>query len=248
MSWVDSHCHLDHKAFADDLTHVLQQAMQAGIDKFIVPGTAFHAWEQQQTLEQKYPNIYLAYGIHPWFCDLHTEEHLEQLDDLLDDAVAVGECGLDLSPNKPDIAKQTYWFEAQLGLATKHDLPVIIHSVQAHHLVTELLAKHSGLRGVIHGFAGNIQQAQAFINHDFKIGIGTRLLKADTDKTKSLLSQLPLEHILLETDAPDGFGKDARNEPKELIVVANIVAKLGGHSAEDVLNICSQHAKDLFKL
>ncbi len=248
MSWVDSHCHLDHKAFADDLTHVLQQAMQAGIDKFIVPGTAFHAWEQQQALEQKYPNIYLAYGIHPWFCDLHTEEHLQQLDDLLNHAVAVGECGLDLSPNKPDIKTQIYWFEAQLDLADKHALPVIIHSVQAHHVVVDLLAKHPGLHGVVHGFTGNIQQAQAFIERGFHIGIGTRLIKAASDKTKSLLTKLPLEHILLETDAPDGLGKDARNEPKELIVVANIVAKLGGHNTEDVLHLCSQHAKDLLKL
>jgi len=246
MSWVDSHCHLDHQSFEHDLTHVLQRAMQEGISQFVVPGTAFHQWENQQALEQKYPNVSLAFGIHPWFCDLHTEEHLEQLDDLLDDAVAVGECGLDLMPNKPAIEKQTYWFEAQLALAKKHDLPAIVHSVKASHLVLESLKKLKSTRGVIHGFSGNMQQAQAFIDCGYFIGIGTRLIKNHSDKATALLTQLPLRHILLETDAPDGMGKDVRNEPKELILVANIVAKLREQEPKHILDVCSQNAKELF--
>jgi len=248
MSWVDSHCHLDHASFDHDLTQVLQRAMDEGITQFVVAGTAFHQWEAQQALEQKYPNVSLAFGIHPWFCDLHGEEHLEQLDDLLDTAIAVGECGLDLMPNKPDIKKQTYWFEAQLALAKKHDLPAIVHSVKAHHLVLDCLKKMKSNRGVIHGFSGNIQQAQSFIDCGYFIGIGTRLIKAHSDKTMDLLTQLPLRHVLLETDAPDGMGKNARNEPKELILVANIVAKLRNTEAKEVLDICSQNAKELFDI
>jgi TatD DNase family protein len=248
MSWVDSHCHLDHASFAHDLTDVMRSAMDEGISQFVVPGTAFQQWENQEALEQKYPNISLAFGIHPWFCDLHAEEHLEQLDDLLDDAVAVGECGLDLMPNKPDISKQTYWFEAQLALASKHDLPAIVHSVKAHHLVLDSLKKMKSRRGVIHGFAGNVQQAQSFIDSGYFIGIGTRLIKTYSDKAVDLLTQLPLRHMLLETDAPDGMGKDARNEPKELILVANIVAKLRHKTPKEVLDICSQNAKELFNL
>ncbi|MDQ7004946.1 MAG: TatD family hydrolase [Ghiorsea sp.] len=237
MSWVDSHCHLDHVAFKHDLPQVLSQAQDLGIKRFIVPSVGSHRWSKQQDIQEKYPNTYHAYGIHPWFCDLHNEEHLEQLDDLLNNAVAVGECGLDFSPNKPSKEQQMYWFEAQVTLAKKHQLPLIIHSVKANDVIASTLKKQSTCRGVIHGFTGNINQAQTFIKHGFKIGIGTRLLKANADKTKTLLSQLPLEFILLETDAPDGLGRDARNEPKALIVVANAVAKLGGHSAENVLNL-----------
>ncbi len=248
MSWIDSHCHLDHASFEHDLTAVLQRAMDDGVSKFVVAGTAFHQWDNQQALEQKYPNIYNAYGIHPWFCDLHTEEHLEQLDDRLDDAIAVGECGLDLMPNKPDIEKQTFWFEAQLALAKKHDLPAIVHSVKAHDLVVRSLKKVKSSRGVVHGFSGNMQQAQALIDCGYFIGIGTRLIKTHSDKAIALLRELPLRHMLLETDAPDGMGKDVRNEPKELILVANIVAKIREQAPETVLDTCSQNAKELFDI
>jgi TatD DNase family protein len=246
--FIDSHCHLDHPSFKHDLTAVLQEAIDIGIDQFIVPGTAFHQWEKQQQLEQKYPNIYFAYGIHPWFCDLHHEEHLEQLDILLNHAIAVGECGLDFSPNKPKKDKQTYWFEAQLRLAEKHHLPLIIHSVKAYDEITTCLKKHVGLQGVIHGFAGSTQQAKILTALGFYIAIGSRLVHQNPAKVDILVNAIPLSSILLETDAPDGLGKEIRNEPKKLIVVANIIAKLRNLPTEEVLSICSKNAKDLFRL
>ncbi|HID37148.1 MAG TPA: TatD family deoxyribonuclease, partial [Ghiorsea sp.] len=238
MAWIDSHCHLNHERFSHDLTDVLQRAMQEGISQFLVPGTAFHQWETQRALEQKYPNIHLAYGIHPWFCDLHNEEHLEQLDDLLNNAVAVGECGLDFSPNKPSKEQQMHWFEAQVTLAKKHQLPLIIHSVKANDVIASTLKKQPTCRGVVHGFAGSLQQAQALIKLGYYIAIGTRLIHSRPKKTAALVTQLPLTSLLLETDAPDGLGKQTRNEPKELIVVANVVAKLRQQQPEEVLNIC----------
>ncbi len=247
-SFIDSHCHLNHSSFEQDLTQVLQRAIDEGITQFIVPGTRFDQWGNQQQLKQKYPNIYLAYGIHPWFCDLHHTKHLEQLDTLLHDAIAVGECGLDTSPNKPSLEKQTFWFEAQLTLAEKHDLPVIVHSVKATHLILTSLKKHPQTHGVIHGFTGNIQQAESLIQCGYLIGIGTRLVQANTKKTQALLQQLPLEYMILETDAPDGMGKHIRNEPKALILVANIIAQIRQTNANNILDICSKNTRELFQL
>ena len=248
MAWIDSHCHLDHVSFNHDLPQVLQQANDVGIQQFIVPSVGFHQWEEQQRIQTKHPNTFHAYGVHPWFCDLHEEAHLEQLDDLLDNAIAVGECGLDFMPNKPNQDKQLWWFEAQLSLAEKHDLPLIIHSVKAADKVASFLKKHAKTRGVIHGFSGSLQQAQVFIKLGFHIAIGTRLIRANPSKTKDLVTQLPLTSILLETDSPDGLGKHVRNEPKELMLVANIVAKLRQQQPEEVLNICTQNAQELFNL
>ncbi len=247
MAWIDSHCHLDHAAFEHDLPQVLQQAQDAGITQYIVPGVGFHRWEAQQAIQHTYPNTHHAYGIHPWFCDLHTETHLEQLDDLLDHAIAVGECGLDFMPGKPKKERQIHWFETQLALAIKHDLPVIVHSVRAGDTVLACLKKHRGIRGVVHGFMGSLQQAEQLIKLGFLIGISTRLVHDSPKKTAQLAANLPLQHLLLETDAPDGMGKHVRNEPRELILVANIVAKLRQQTADEVLDTCTQNAKDLFQ-
>lgn len=248
---IDSHCHLDHIKFKHDLAEVLTRAHQQGVQQFIVAGVGFQQWPEQQRIKDLYPNIFNAYGIHPWFCDLHQEAHLEQLDALLSDgsdAVAVGECGLDLMPNRPDMDKQLWWFQAQLALAKKNDLPLIIHSVKASDMVVQQLKKYPESRGVIHGFSGSLQQAHSFINLGFLIGIGTRLIQTNASKTQALLTDLPLASILLETDAPDGLGKDARNEPAHLIQVAHAIAKLRNQDSATILATCSKNAQELFQL
>ena len=248
LTWLDSHCHLDHKAFSHDLPQVIERAQSNGIQQFIVPGVGSHQWQDQQQLQEAYPFIFNAYGIHPWFCDLHQRDHLIDLDDILPQAVAVGECGLDFMPGKPKEASQIHWFEAQIDLAKKHQLPLIIHCVRAADKTAQILKAHPDATGVIHGFTGSLQQAQKFTDLGFKIGIGTRFIHRASDKTEALLTAIPLEHLLLETDAPDGHGKSVRNEPSGIILIANIMAKLRTQSAESILNICSQNARELFQL
>jgi TatD DNase family protein len=247
-TWIDSHCHLNHVAFQHDLPQVFERAKQQGVHQFIVAGTAFHAWESQQQLQAEYTSVFNAFGVHPWFCDEHKERHLKQLDGLLRKAVAVGECGIDLTPNRPKLETQLWWFQAQLELALKHNLPVIIHSVRAADVVVQELKDQPNTRGVIHGFSGNMQQAINFIKQGYFIGIGTRLVHQDSPKTLALLAELPLESILLETDAPDGLGQTARNEPSGLVNVANIMAKLRNQDANTILEVCSKNARELFQL
>jgi len=247
-AWLDSHCHLDHKAFARDLPEVIQRAQAKGIHQFIVPGIGFHQWQEQLQLQDTHANIFNAFGIHPWFCDLHERDHLMELDDLLEQAVAVGECGLDFMPGKPKQASQVYWFEAQIDLAKKHQLPLIIHCVRATDQTTKILKAHPESKGVIHGFAGSLQQAQRFTDLGFMIGVGTRMIHRESSKTQALLRQIPLEYLLLETDAPDGHGKNIRNEPSGIVLVADILAKLRDIDSKIILDTCSANARELFQL
>jgi len=248
LAWIDSHCHLDDARFNDDLDMVLSRADAQNIKQFIVPAVNASQWVTQQALKTSHPNIFNAFGIHPWFCHQHRNEHLVQLETLLQQAIAVGECGLDLMPNRPALDLQMFWFEAQLKLAEKHQLPVIIHAVKSTDMVLKTLKSYPNIRGVIHGFSGSLQQAEALTKVGFFLGIGTRLIQSDSKKAQQLLKSIPLEVMLLETDAPDGLGAEQRNEPCHLIQVAEYIAKLRNQDVNTILLTCSQNTRELFKL
>jgi len=247
LRMIDSHCHLDDARFADDVQSILKHATARGIEKFIIPGVRSEQWPLQQHLEATYSTIHNAFGIHPWFCHQHNDSHLYQLEALLPHAIAVGECGLDFSIQQPDMDTQRYFFQKQLALADTFKLPVIVHCVQSTEHVAMQLRSYPQLRGVIHGFAGSLQQAETFINMGFSIGIGTRLLQRPGKKAKALLHKLPLTSILLESDAPDGL-KYQRNEPANLIDIAQTLATLRQISLECVQSQCTRNTKELFSL
>jgi len=245
---IDSHCHLNDPRFSKDLEHVLLRAQQSTIQHFIVPGVQHGQWSAQQALAAQQANISNAFGIHPWYCDQHDNSHLEQLEKLLPHAIAVGECGLDFMPNRPAHHIQTACFQKQIELAIQFDLPLIIHSVKSADQVAAQLRPYPHCRGVIHGFSGSLQQAKVFIKLDFYIAIGTRLLQNKGQKYNALLQKLPLESLLLETDAPDGLGKQQRNEPANLLDVAKRLATIRGISLESVQQQCTRNTKELFSL
>jgi len=245
---IDSHCHLDDPRFSKDLEHILLRAHQSGIQHFIIPGVQHGQWSAQQALATQQANISSAFGIHPWYCDQHDNSHLEQLEKLLPHAIAVGECGLDFMPKRPAHHIQIACFQKQIQLAIQFDLPLMIHSVKSADQVAAQLRPYPQLCGVIHGFSGSIQQATAFIKLGFYIGIGTRLLQNKGQKTNALPQKLPLESLLLETDAPDGLGKQQRNEPANLLDVAKRLATIRGIPLESVQQQCTRNTKELFSL
>jgi len=245
---IDSHCHLDDPRFSKDLEHILLRAQQSGVQHFIIPSVQHGQWSAQQILAAQHPNISNAFGIHPWYCHQHDDSHLEQLEKLLPHAIAVGECGLDFMPNRPAHKIQVTCFQKQIELAIQFDLPLIIHSVKSADQVTAQLRLQPQIRGVIHGFSGSLQQAKTFIKLGLYIGIGTRLLQYQGQKTNALLRELPLECILLETDAPDGLGKQHRNEPANLLDVAQRLATIRGIPLESVQQQCTSNTKELFSL
>ncbi len=245
---IDSHCHLDDARFSNDLEYVLLNAQQLGIEHFIIAGVQHSQWQAQQALAAQHANISNAFGIHPWYCDQHDNSHLERLEELLPHAIAVGECGLDFMPNRPAHHIQIECFQKQIELAVQFDLPLIIHSVKSADQVAAQLRPYPQLCGVIHGFSGSFQQAEAFIKLGFYIGIGTRLLQNKGEKSNALLQKLPLESLLLETDAPDGLGKQQRNEPANLLDVVQRLATIRGIALESVQQQCTKNTKELFSL
>jgi TatD DNase family protein len=201
----------------------------------IVPSVGRQNWG----VVQDYP--YFAFGIHPWWAEIHTAQDLMQLEYLLkcNNPVAVGECGLDFAHNK-NKDKQVYLFETQLKLANNYNLPIIIHAVKSVEAVLFLLKKYPKLTGVIHGFSGSSEQAEQFINRGFYLGFGLQVLNPNALKLHKTLKNIALNSILLETDD--------HNNPNDLMLVAQEIARLKEISLEKIILQCDNNAISLFGL
>ncbi|MDQ6990492.1 MAG: TatD family hydrolase [Mariprofundaceae bacterium] len=243
---IDSHCHLDDARFDDDLEQVLDHAKSRGVDQFIVAGVHHRRWHKQQEIQQQHEGVLNAFGVHPWFCHEHQAEHLNMLESLLPDAVAIGECGLDFCTSRPDQNIQKECFRVHLEWAKKTGLPLIIHSVRAHETMFMMLRDYPSLHGVIHGFVGSLEQAQSFLRLGFLIGLGTRILNPHAKKIQKLVSQLPLNAIVLESDAPDGLPKGARNEPANICQVSQYIANLRNQDERIIVAACNKNTEELF--
>jgi len=227
MRFTDTHCHFDFPPFAGDERASIARAAEAGVERIIVPAVEASRFARIVSLAAQYPALYAALGLHPIAIDRHEEAHLEQLEHWLRQQpaklTAIGEIGLDLYMDNPQFARQEFLLDAQLRLAKQYDLPVILHSRRTHDKLALHLRRHDlPRRGVVHGFAGSLQQAQAFIKLGYAIGVGGTLTYERASKTRNTLAQLPLDALLLETDAPDmplhGFqGEPNRPERARLV-------------------------------
>lgn len=207
---IDSHCHLDLDAFADDVEQVLTESRQAGVKQFLVPGTTPTGWLRQEQLAREHSDVDIAYGLHPYFLSQHETADATQLRALearlsepVSSLVAVGETGLDGVIDVP-IARQQRVLDTHLRLAKDADLPVILHHRKTHHLLLKAF-KDTGYDrgGVIHAFSGNVQVARSYIDSGFLLGIGGTVTYPRGSKTREAIKEVGLEHIILETDAPD---------------------------------------------
>lgn len=249
---VDSHVHLDDASFAADRLAVCQRAQAAGVKWQIIPAIDIVSWGRIKALTQEYTNLYAAYGLHPLYLQQHNLADLEQLPHWLDNnAVAVGECGLDYYV--PNLAKDTQitYFTAQLAIASQADLPLIIHARRAVDDVIKYIRRFSPLRGVVHSFVGSEQQAKQLCDLGFYLGFGGPITYPRAQRLRRLVQTLPLERILLETDAPDqplSTRRGQRNEPAYLSEILIQIAKLRQQPAAEIATITTQNAINLFKL
>ena len=165
--------------------------------------------------------------------------------------MAVGECGLDYFVNGLDPAAQQAYFDGQLALARDFDLPVIVHARRAVDAVIASLKRAGRLRGVVHSFSGSPEQARQLWQLGFLVGIGGPATYARANRLRRLVADMPLEYLLLETDAPDqpdaGI-RGQRNEPARLSFVCQTIAQLRGQPAEDIASATAANARALFKL
>jgi len=255
MRLIDSHCHLDLAAFDSDRDSVLQRAWGSGVTDVVVPAVQASAWKKLQRLSgsESLVNIHAAYGLHPVFEQQHKLTDLSLLETQLKNqsSVAVGECGLDFFIDDHDQLKQLAYLTGQLDLAMQFKLPVIIHSRKSLDLVLKELRLRPGLTGVIHSYSGSLQQAKQLIDLGFYLGFGGPITYPRARKLRSLVVELPLESLLLETDAPDQpdiSHYKARNEPGWLPHVACCIAELRGSSVESVAEITTGNCQRLFSL
>lgn len=250
MKWIDTHCHMDHKQYTSDRTAVLENARKLGMAAMIVPAITPEsnaAIRRNPLLDA--PDIWFAVGVHP----NHVVENLtaEMLESAIDSrVVAIGETGLDyFRTREPDAqALQRRMFRMQIALALKYDLPLILHVRDAWDSALEILCSYGGkFSGVAHCFSGSWEQAQAFMELGFCLGIGgtvTRGLPA----LRETVSKMPGEMLLLETDAPylAPVGCRGRNTPENIPRIAQAIAEIRNVTVEEIMSTTTENAKRVF--
>ena len=254
--FIDTHCHFDFPPFVDDAENSLARAVAAGVEKMIVPATEASRFERVLALADKHVPLYAALGLHPIVIEKHTDESLTQLAEALarksPKLVAVGEIGLDLYREDPQFEHQQYILDEQLKLAKRFDLPVILHSRRTHDKLAMHLKRYNLPRtGVVHGFSGSLQQAERFIQLGYKIGVGGTITYPRASKTREVMVRLPLDSLLLETDAPDmplnGF-QGQPNRPEQAARVFKSLCELRAESPDDISQMLTDNAEKLFSL
>lgn len=256
MTFYDTHCHFDFPPFSDDEATSLALAAQAGVEKIIVPATEANRFNTVLALAENYPALYAALGLHPIVIHQHNdlslallEHHLQQRPKKL---VAIGEIGLDLYMENPLFDKQEAMLDAQLKLAKRYDLPVILHSRRTHDKLAAHLKRHDLPRtGVVHGFAGSLQQAERFVALGYKIGVGGTITYPRASKTREVMARLPLSALVLETDAPDmpiNGWQGQPNRPERITDIFQTLCTLRSEPSDILANAFIHNCHELFQM
>ena len=250
---VDTHCHLDDGEFDRDRDEVIARAREAGVHRQIVPAIDAASWPKLREVCAQDDGLHPAYGLHPLLLDRHTDAHLDELRDWIERErpVAVGECGLDYFVEGLDPERQQHFFDGQLKIAREFDLPVIVHARRAVDAVIASIRRVGGLRGVVHSFSGSEEQARQLWKQGFLLGLGGPVTYERANRLRRLAARMPLEFLLLETDAPDQPDSDIRgqrNEPARITRVLETIAELRGVETEEVARATCVNAERLFAI
>ena len=262
MDFIDTHCHLDAAEFGGAHNNIVLSAASAGVRTIVVPAVASANFDAVRQLCEWHHGCVSAYGIHPLYVDQSRPGDLMRLRDCLSNrqAVAVGEVGLDFFIEGYNQTRQEYWFVEQLKLAREFDLPVLLHVRRSQDTVLKHLRRfyaHSGpaatLRtGIVHAFNGSRQQADEFIKLGFKLGFGGAMTYPRALRIRGLAATLPLDSIVLETDAPDippdFLQRGLPNEPQYLPRIAQTLATLRDMTLEDIATASTRNALSVLPL
>ncbi len=248
---IDSHCHFDDESFDVDRPQALQRAHAAGVTEQVIPAVKAAWWPRIRQLCVDYPELHPTYGLHPMYLADHLPEDLSSLYEWADreQPVAIGECGLDFYISDPQPEKQQIYFEGQLEVAKEFDLPVIIHARRSVEEVINTLRRFPGVRGVLHSYSGSEQQARRLIDLGFVLSFGGPITYERAKKLRRLIQVLPLNAILLETDAPDqpdSSHRGERNEPAYLPTILQTISELRNEPLERIEEQTRQNTRLLF--
>ncbi len=249
---IDAHIHLDDDRFDKDRGELIQQAQEVGITQFITPAVAVNGFEKLKNLSLQYSSIVPSYGLHPYFIKHHKKEDLKQLDLWLsvNQSCAVGECGLDFFLKDLDKTIQQYFFAAQIELAKKFQLPLILHARGAVDAVFQALKNADYFNAMIHSYNGSIQQTKQLLDKGVKFSFGGAICNPKAYKLHKLVKYCPLDSIMFETDAPDQNlypDFNLRNEPINLIKIINHYSQLTNQSVGQVKIQSSMTCQQFFK-
>jgi TatD DNase family protein len=251
--FFDSHCHLDHPRLLSRLPGVIAQAEAAGVTGFLVPGVAPGGWPGIAELCRQFPCAVPAFGVHPMHAELLTPAVMAQLRSLTPIASAIGEIGLDYA--LPTFCRDTQIrsFRAQLTLAFEAGLPVLIHCRKAFGDLLAILKQERIERvgGVMHAFSGSPETARDCIRLGLHISFAGSVTYPNARRSPAVAALVPLERLLLETDAPDLAPEPHRggeNEPCYLLATASRVAAIRGITLAELARATTANAARLFRL
>ncbi len=255
---IDTHCHFDFEAFDKDRAALWQCCQDAGLGHLIMPGVCPQQWPSLKVLCKAYKGLHHALGIHPWWLATVLESGLDEplglcREQILASAaeqsfVAVGECGLDTKIATP-LSVQIKVLQWHCELACELELPLILHCVKAHNPMLQCLNAFPSLQGVLHGFSGSYELAQSYWQRGFLLGIGGTITYPRAAKTRETARKMPIESLILETDAPDmplqGRQGEA-NSPVYLPELAKALAVLRDENYQALVRQTTANAKHLF--
>lgn len=245
---IDSHCHLDFSDFDSDRQDIIKQCISSSIDTIIIPGTQVSSWQNLLELVTQHPQLKAALGLHPYFLTNYNSQDFIRLRRCVVEhqkhIVAIGEIGLDFACDI-DRVLQLSVFSQQLEIADEFALPIILHHRRSHNEIIKQL-KHQKFRqgGIVHAFSGSLYEANTYIEMGFKLGIGGIITYPRAQKTRMVVSQVPLTSLVLETDAPDmpPMGKQGqRNTPLNLLMVLNELVSLREEDKDLIISQCRQN-------
>ncbi|KNZ33738.1 MAG: DNAase [Methylibium sp. NZG] len=259
--WTDTHCHLDAPEFDADRAEAVARAVAAGVTHIVLPAVEMANFEAVRALAHAHGFVY-ALGIHPLYVGRAHDHDVQRLRQTLQAhrgdtrLVAVGEIGVDHFVPGLDRARQEHFYVEQLKLATEFDLPVVLHVRRSADTLLKHLRRIPVRGGIGHAFNGSEQQARGFVELGFKLGFGGAMTFDRALQIRRLAQSLPIEAIVLETDAPDipphwlyrtapqrAAGEQARNEPAELPRIAATLADLRGLSLAALAEVTSANAR-----
>ena len=253
MIITDTHTHLYSEAFDEDRDKMMQRALDLGIQRFFIPAIDSTYTQSMLELEQDYPeNVFLMMGLHPTSVKENYKEEIHHVEEMLAKRkfYAVGEIGIDLYWDKTFLKQQQEAFKYQINLAKKYKLPIVIHCRESFDEIFEVLeeTKDDKLYGIFHCFTGTLEQARKAISYNMKLGIGG-VATFKNGKIDTFLNQIPLEHIVLETDSPylapvPYRGK--RNESAYIIKVLEKLESIYGISKEHIIKVTTENSKAVF--
>ncbi|ACA37697.1 Putative deoxyribonuclease yabD [Lysinibacillus sphaericus C3-41] len=251
--FIDTHVHLNADQYEEDLQEVINRALEAKVEKMVVIGFDRKTIERTMELIEQFDFIYGVIGWHPVDAIDCTQEDLEWIEELAahPKIVGIGETGLDYYWDKSPKDVQQVIFRKQIQLAQKINLPIIIHNRDATGDVVKILREENAasVGGVMHCFSGSVETARECIAMNFMISLGGPVTFINARLPKEVATEIPLEHLMIETDAPylaPHPYRGKRNEPAFVPLVAEEIARLKGLTIEEIAQATTDNAKIFF--